>query len=182
MTERIDPSARVHPTAEVEDDVSIGPRTAVWSHAHLRVGASIGRDCIIGEKCVLGPGVRIGDLCKLNTAAFLPHGVTLETGVMVSAHVVFTNDRTPRATDGSLSELRSSDPDEHTLATVVRRGASIGANATIGPGLELGEFCMIGMGSVVTKDVPAFALAVGNPARVVGRVDEAGEIVETLGD
>ena len=101
---------------------------------------------------------------------------------MVSAHVVFTNDKTPRATDGQLEQLRTSQPDEHTLTTVVRRGASIGANATIGPGLELGEFCLIGMGSVVTKSVPPYALVVGNPARVVGRVDRAGRVVEAPPD
>ncbi len=168
---------RVHPSALVEDGVALGPRTSVWDNAHLRRGARVGRDCIVGEKAYLAYDVVVGDLCKLNASVYLCAGVTLEDGVMVSAHTVFTNDRNPRATDPDLRGLQTSAPTEATLATTVRRGATIGANCTIGPGLELGAFCMVGMGSVVTADVPPHALVIGNPARLAGVVCRCGEVV-----
>ncbi|MBK8978355.1 MAG: N-acetyltransferase [Planctomycetes bacterium] len=170
----IDPSARIHPTALVEDGAHVGARTAVWDSAHLRSGARIGRDCIVGEKTYVAGGATIGDLCKLNAQVYVCAGVTIEDGVMLSAHVVFTNDLLPRACDTAMTALRPSEPDEHTLSTTVRRGATVGANATIGPGLVLGAFCMVGMGSVVTRDVPDHALVVGNPARIVGLVARDG--------
>jgi len=171
------PPPRVHPTALVEPDVEIGEGTMVWDGAHLRQGARIGRSCIIGEKTYVAGTARIGNLCKLNTSVYVCAGVTIEDGVMVAAHTVFTNDRTPRATDPELRELQTSAPTEATLTTTVRRGASIGANCTIGPGLELGEFCMVGMGSVVTADVPAHGLVLGNQARLRGLVCRCGEVV-----
>lgn len=171
------PPPWIHPQALVEPAVQLGDGTRVWDGAHLRRGAVVGRNCIVGEKAYLAYDVRVGDLCKLNAAVYLCAGVTLETGVMVAAHTVFTNDVFPRAADPELVALRSSAPDEHTLATTVRRGATIGANCTIGPGLELGAFCMIGMGSVVTADVPAHGLVLGNPARLVGLVCACGERV-----
>lgn len=168
---------RVHPTALVEDGVVLGDGCAVWDNAHIRRGARLGRDCIVGEKSYIAYDVVVGDLCKLNACAYLCAGVTLEDGVMVAAHAVFTNDLHPRATDPELAALQTSAPTAATLATVVRRGATIGANATIGPGVELGAFCMVGMGSVVTADVPAHALVVGNPARLAGVVCRCGEVV-----
>lgn len=168
---------RVHPTALVEDGVALGDGCAVWDGAHIRRGARLGRDCIVGEKSYIAYDVVVGDLCKLNACVYLCAGVTLEDGVMVAAHAVFTNDLHPRATDPDVTMLQTSAPTAATLATVVRRGATIGANATIGPGLELGAFCMVGMGSVVTADVPAHALVVGNPARLAGVVCRCGEVV-----
>jgi acetyltransferase-like isoleucine patch superfamily enzyme len=168
---------RVHPTALVEEGVELGAGTAVWDSAHVRRGARIGRDCIVGEKAYIAYDVVVGDLCKLNACVYLCAGVTLESGVMVAAHAVFTNDLLPRATDPDVMALQTSAPTAATLTTVVRRGATIGANATIGPGLELGAFCMVGMGSVVTADVPPHGLVVGNPARVVGAVCRCGEVV-----
>ena len=170
-------AARVHPTALVEDGVVLGPGTSVWDHVHLRHGARIGSDCIVGEKTYVAYDVRIGDRCKLNASVYVCAGGTIEDGVMVAAHTVFTNDVTPRAATPDLLQLRSSAPGEHTLATFVRRGATIGANCTIGPGLELGRFCMVGMGSVVTRDVPPHALVVGNPAALAGLVCACGEVV-----
>ena len=168
----------IHPTALVEDGVTIGDGTAVWDNAHLRAGAVVGRRCIVGEKTYLAPDVCIGDLVKLNAMVYVCTGVSLGDGVMIGAATTFTNDRFPRATTPDLTELRPSEADEHTLDTVVGEGVSIGANCTIGPGLEIGRFAMVGMGSVVTKSVPAFALVYGNPARQHGWVCRCGEPID----
>jgi UDP-2-acetamido-3-amino-2,3-dideoxy-glucuronate N-acetyltransferase len=169
--------ARIHPTAEVEAGVEIGAGTAVWADVHARTGARVGRDCIIGEKTYLGPDVVIGDLVKLNAMVYVPTGVTIEDGVMVGAGTIFTNDRYPRGTDTALRALRDSAADEHTLATRVEQGASIGAGATIGCGITIGQWSMVGMGSVVTRDVVRFTLVVGNPARPIAVVCRCGEPV-----
>lgn len=166
--------AQIHPTAILEADVTIGQGTAIWDGAHLRAGVRVGRDCIVGEKAYLGPGVQVGDLVKINACAYLCTGVTVEDGCMIAAHAVFTNDLSPRAADPELRTLRDSAPGEHTRSTVVRAGATVGANATIGPGVELGRFCMVGMGAVVTRSVPAHGLVLGNPARLVGLVARDG--------
>jgi acetyltransferase-like isoleucine patch superfamily enzyme len=170
-------TVRIHPTAIVEAGVEIGPGTAVWDNVHLRGPSRIGRDCIIGEKSYLAYGVTIGDRVKINAYVYIPTGVTLETGVMVSAGTIFTNDRFPRATTPDLSALRGSGPDDHTLPTLVRQGATIGAGARIGPGLTIGAFAMVGMGAVVTRDVAPHTLVVGHPARAVGLVCHCGEPV-----
>jgi UDP-2-acetamido-3-amino-2,3-dideoxy-glucuronate N-acetyltransferase len=169
--------ARIHATAEIEAGVEIGPGTAVWADVHARRGARIGRDCIIGEKTYLGPDAVIGNLVKLNAMVYVPTGVTIEDGVMVGAGTIFTNDRYPRGTDPALRGLRNSDADEHTLETRVATGASIGAGATIGCGITLGRWSMVGMGSVVTRDVAPFHLVVGSPARAIAIVCRCGEPV-----
>ncbi len=166
---------RIHPTAIIEEDVEIGPGTAIWDHVHIRGPARIGAECIVGEKTYIAYGVEIGSRVKINASVYLCTAVTLEDGVMVSAGVIFTNDRFPRATSADLESLRASAPDERTLATRVRAGATIGAAAVIGCDLEIGRFAMIGMGSVVTRSVPDFHLVVGNPARSVGCVCRCGE-------
>lgn len=171
---------RIHPTALVEEGVRIGDGTAVWDAVHIRRGAVVGRDCIVGEKTYVAYDVRIGDLVKLNAGVYVCAGVTIGDGVMVAAHVVFTNEIAPRATDVAVARLRPSEPTGATLATRVERGATIGANATIGPGVVLGEFCMVGMGSVVVGDVPAFGLVMGNPARLRGLVARDGTRVLAL--
>lgn len=170
-------AARVHPTAILEAGVMLGQGTAVWDNVHIRRDTAIGDECVIGEKTHIAYGVRIGHRCKLNSYVYVCTAVTLEDGVMVSAGTVFTNDRFPRATTPDLKQLRSSDPDEHTLPTLVREGATIGANCTIGNDLTIGRWAMVGMGSVVTKSVPDFALVVGNPARAVGAVCRCGQLL-----
>lgn len=170
----------IHPTAIVEPGVELGDRTAVWDGVHIRAGAVVGSDCIVGEKTYVAYDVRIGDLVKLNAHVYVCAGVTIEDGCLVAAGAVFTNEKAPRATDVEITALLPSEPTEHTLRTAVRRGATIGANATIGPGLELGEYCMVGMGSVVTASVPAHGLVVGNPARLVGLVARNGQRVLRL--
>jgi len=166
---------KIHPTAIVEDGVSIGAGTSVWDHVHLRGPSVIGEDCIIGGKSYIAYGVCIGDRVKINAFVYICTAVTIETGVMVSAGTIFSNDRFPRATSPDLASLRDSAPDEHTLPTLVREGATIGAGCVIGNDLEIGRFAMVGMGSVVTHSVPDFHLALGHSARVVGLVCRCGE-------
>ena len=168
------PGPIIHPTALVEQGVKIGENTRIWDNVHIRDGAEIGHDCIVGEKTYIAYDVRIGNFVKLNASVYICALVTIEDLVMISAHTVFTNDKFPRAFPPNLSGLASSAVSEETLPTLVKRGATIGANATIGPGITLGEFAMIGMGSVVTRDVPPFALVHGNPARIRGYVCACG--------
>ena len=160
--------AWIHPTALVEEGVSLGTNTRVWDGVHIRRNARIGHDCIVGEKTYIAYGVTVGNYVKINAVVYICAEVEIEDFVMISAHTVFTNDRFPRSGNRELTGLETSDVTEETLKTRVRRGVSIGANATIGPGLTLGEFSMVGMGSVVTKDVPPHALVLGNPARIAG--------------
>ncbi len=170
-------AACIHPTAIVEDGVEIGRGTRVWSHVHLRRGSRIGEECILGEKSYVAPGVRIGDRVKINAFVYVCSAVTLEDGVMVAAGTVFTNDRWPRATTPDLSRLRGSEPDDATRPTRVREGATVGARCAVGCGLEIGRFAMVGMGSVVTRSVPDFHLAHGNPARSVGCCCRCGRVL-----
>ena len=167
-------NVRIHPTAIVEPDVLLGAGASVWDSVHIRRGARLGDDCIVGEKTYIAYDVRIGHRVKLNAMVYICFGVTIEDGVMVSAGTIFTNDVFPRATTPDLLQLRSSDPDEETRGTVVAAGATIGAGCTIGSDLRIGRFAMVGMGSVVTRDVPDFHLVVGNPARSIGAVCRCG--------
>jgi acetyltransferase-like isoleucine patch superfamily enzyme len=173
--ERVD--VRIHPTAIVEDRVTIGAGTSVWDGVHIRHGAQIGEQCIIGEKTYVAYDVKIADRCKINANVYICAEVAIETGVMISAHTVFTNDRFPRACTPDLTELLPSDPDEMTLATLVREGATIGANCTIGSGIIVGRFAMVGMGSIVTRSVPDFHLVIGQPAQTIGYVCRCGQLL-----
>lgn len=163
-------NVRIHPTAIVEEGVTLGAGTSVWDSVHIRRGASLGDQCIVGEKTYIAYDVRIGHRVKLNAMVYVCYGVTIEDGVMVSAGTIFTNDVFPRATTPDLKQLRSSDPDEETRETIVAAGATIGAGCTVGSNLRIGRFAMVGMGSVVTRSVPDFHLVVGNPARSIGAV------------
>lgn len=172
----------IHPTAIIEPEVQIGQNTRVWDHVHIRRGARIGEDCIIGEKTYIAYDVRIGHRVKINAFVYICAAVTIEDGVMIAAGTIFTNDRFPRATTPDLRQLRPSLPDEHTRPTRVREGATIGANCTIGCDLTIGRWAMIGMGSVVTRSVGDFILALGNPARAVGCVCRCGQLLSRFDD
>jgi UDP-2-acetamido-3-amino-2,3-dideoxy-glucuronate N-acetyltransferase len=170
-------TARIHPTALVEDRVTIGDGTSVWDNVHIRHDTTIGVDCIIGEKSYVAYGVDIGNRVKINAFVYICNAVSIEDGVMISAGTIFTNDRFPRATTSDLKQLRDSAPDEHTLPTLVKAGATIGAGCTIGNDLSIGRFAMVGMGSLVTKSVPDFHLAIGHPAKSVGAVCRCGQLL-----
>jgi UDP-2-acetamido-3-amino-2,3-dideoxy-glucuronate N-acetyltransferase len=164
----------IHPTAIVEKDVSIGAGTSIWDNVHIRHSTRIGADCIVGEKTYIAYGVQIGSRVKINALVYICNAVTIEDGVMISAGTIFTNDRFPRATTPDLQHLRSSDPNEHTLPTLVQEGATIGAGCVIGNDLAIGRFAMVGMASVVTKSIPDFHLAIGHPAKSIGCVCRCG--------
>lgn len=145
----------IHPTALVEEGSAIGAGTRIWNNCHVRSGSNIGSHCSLGFGVFVDAGVTIGDGCKIQNLVSIYRGVTLEDEVFVGPSAVFTNDRVPRA-----------NPDQwEVVPTFVRTGASIGANATIVCGVELGAWSMVAAGAVVTSDVPPHALVVGAPAR-----------------
>lgn len=163
-------SPNIHPTAIIEENVEIGDHSVIWDHAHIRKGSRIGHHTIIGEKSYLAYDVKVGDYVKVNAMVYIPYGVTIEDQCMVSAGVVFTNDIYPRSMNAELTDLQSSGPSQETMMTRVCQGTTIGANATISSGITIAPYAMIGMGSVVTRNVPRQGLMVGNPARLVGYV------------
>ena len=170
-------TAQIHPTAIIEPNVQIGSGTSIWDHVHIRYSTCIGEQCIIGEKTYIAYDVRIGNRVKINAFVYICNAVTIEDGAMIAAGTIFTNDRFPRATTPDLKRLRPSEPDEHTLPTLVREGATIGAGSTIGNDLVIGRFAMVGMGSLVTKSVPDFHLAMGHPATSVGYLCRCGRLL-----
>jgi predicted dehydrogenase/acetyltransferase-like isoleucine patch superfamily enzyme len=156
----------VHALAAVDDGVTIGKGTKIWHFSHVLKNSHIGEHCVIGQNVSIGPDVTIGDRCKLQNNVSVYPGVTLEDGVFCGPSCVFTNVMTPRAEIERKNEFRP---------TLVKRGATIGANATVVCGSTLGEYSFIAAGAVVTKDVPAFAMMAGVPARRIGWVGHAGE-------
>lgn len=167
----------IHPSAEVEADVVIGENTKIWHLCHIRRGAHIGSECVLGRGVFVDAGVQIGSRVKIQNYVSVFHGVTIEDGVFVGPHVCFTNDLWPRAINPDLS-LKSAD-DWVLSTTLVKVGAALGANSTIVCGITIGRWAMVGSGSVVTKDVPDYALVVGNPARIIGYVTASGKRVAT---
>ncbi len=154
----------VHDKAMCE--CAIGKDSRVWAHAHVMSRAVVGSGVNIGEQCFVENGAVIGNGCTIKNGVSVWDGVNLEADVFVGPNAVFTNDMMPRT--------KSINEDYTMVPTLVKRGASIGANATIVCGTVLGEYCMIGAGAVVTKDVPAFALVIGNPGRVYAWVSKRG--------
>ncbi|MDP6953215.1 MAG: acyltransferase [Alphaproteobacteria bacterium] len=163
-------STFVHASAVVDDGAEIGPDSKVWHFCHVMPGASIGARCVLGQNVMIGPGVRVGDGVKLQNNVSVYAGVTLEDDVFCGPSCVFTNVLTPRAFVERKDEF---------LPTLVRRGATIGANATIVCGVTVGAYAMVGAGAVVTHDVPDHALVVGNPAQPLGWVSRSGERLGT---
>lgn len=156
----------VHPSSIVDQPASIGPGTKIWHFCHVCSGAVIGHDCSIGQNCFVAGGVRIGDGCKIQNNVSIYEGVELEDGVFCGPSMVFTNVMNPRSEVSRKSEYRR---------TLVRRGATIGANATIVCGVTLGQYCFIAAGAVVTRDVPDFALIAGVPGELKGWMSRHGE-------
>ncbi|MBO4467762.1 MAG: N-acetyltransferase [Clostridia bacterium] len=160
----------VHESAYIDDNVSIGKETKIWHFCHIQKGAVIGEDCSLGQNVNVSKNVHIGNRVKIQNNVSVYEGVTLEDGVFCGPSMVFTNDPTPRAEFPKGSE--------NYKKTLVKKGASIGANATIVCGHTLGEYCMIAAGAVVTKDVPPHALMAGVPAKQIGYVCECGELLK----
>jgi acetyltransferase-like isoleucine patch superfamily enzyme len=162
-----------HPQAIVQSR-AIGTGTRVWAFAHVCDGAVVGANCNLGDHCFLEGGCQVGDNVTVKNGVMIWEGITVADDVFIGPGVVFTNDRYPRSPRMELVHARYAT--KGWLApTQVGRGVAIGANATIGAGLNIGEFAMIGAGAVVTKDVPAYTLVYGNPARTQGHVCACGQ-------
>jgi UDP-2-acetamido-3-amino-2,3-dideoxy-glucuronate N-acetyltransferase len=159
-------AASIHPSAIVDPGASIGEGSRVWHFVHVCGGAVIGRDCSLGQNVFVGNRVRIGDNVKIQNNVSVYDNVTLEDDVFCGPSMVFTNVYNPRSAVSRKSEYRD---------TVVRRGATLGANCTIVCGVEIGEYAFIGAGAVVNRDVPPFALMLGVPARQAGWMSRHGE-------
>lgn len=164
--------ASIHSTADVADSASIARGAKIWHYAQVREGAQIGENCIIGRGAYIGTGVELGDNCKIQNYALIYEPAKLANGVFVGPAVVFTNDQFPRAIneDGT---LKSGD-DWEAVGVTVSEGAAIGARSVCIAPVTIGRWALVGAGSTVVKDVPDFALVVGNPARRVGWVGKAG--------
>ena len=162
----LDPSVLVHEKALCESQ-DIGPGTRIWAFAHIMEGARVGRECNVGDHVFIESGAVVGDRVTIKNAVLLWDKVVIEDDVFLGPSAVFTNDLTPRA------EIKKG-PDQ-LAPTVVQRGASIGANATIVCGITIGSYAFVGAGAVVVGDVPSYALMVGNPARRLGWACECGE-------
>ena len=159
------PGVFIHESAYVDQPTRIGAGTKIWHFVHVLADCDIGRDCSLGQNVMVGPSVKVGDRCKIQNNVSLYKGVELEDGVFCGPSCVFTNVNNPRAEIERKSEFRK---------TLVKHGASIGANATIVCGHTLGEYCFIAAGAVVTGNVPPYALMAGVPARRIGWMSRAG--------
>jgi acetyltransferase-like isoleucine patch superfamily enzyme len=177
----IDPTARIHPTADLEADVVVGARTGIWHRAQVRTGARIGAECVIGRDAFIDEGVSLGDRVKVQNLALVYHGVTVEDGVFIGPNAILTNDRYPRAITATGELARA---DDWVVSEIkLRRGCSIGAGAVVVAGTDVGRFATVGAGSVVTHDVPDHALVAGSPARRIGWVCACGRrLLDAAGD
>lgn len=163
---------RIHPSADVSERAVLGRGTVVWQQSQIREDARLGENCVVGKCVYIGAAVVIGNNCKIENHASLHEGVELEDGVFVGPHVVLTNDRLPRAINPDGSQKSTDDWEMGRIR--IQYGASVGAGCVVLPNVTLGRFAMVGAGSVVTRDVPAHGLVVGNPARLLGYVCSSG--------
>ncbi|MHB1657609.1 MAG: acyltransferase [Burkholderiales bacterium] len=155
----------IHESSYADEPVNIGKGTKIWHFSHILPNTEIGENCVIGQSCVIGPDVKIGNVCKIQNNVSVYKGVELEDGVFCGPSCVFTNVYNPRAFIERKSEFRP---------TLLKKGATIGANSTVICGNTIGRYAMIGAGAVVAKDVPDYALMVGVPARQIGWVCKCG--------
>lgn len=158
----------IHPTASVSEQAKIGEGTKIWINSQIREKSEIGMNCIISKDTYIDTEVKIGHNCKIQNSVSVYHGVTIENDVFVGPNACFTNDKVPRAFD----------PEWKITPTLVKTGASIGANATIVCGITIGEYAMVAAGSVVTKDVEPYSLVMGNPAKHHSYIDKIGNKVD----
>ncbi|VGO12162.1 dTDP-3-amino-3,6-dideoxy-alpha-D-galactopyranose 3-N-acetyltransferase [Pontiella desulfatans] len=167
----------IHEKALVETE-TIGEGSRIWAFAHVMSGSSIGKDCNIGDHAFIESGVRIGNGVTIKNNVLVWKGVHVADYAFLGPNVVFTNDLRPRSPRMPLMKELALAEEDWLVETHLEEGASIGANSTILAGVTLGRYCLVGAGSVVTKDVPPFALVVGNPARQIGFVDKLGRRVD----
>jgi UDP-2-acetamido-3-amino-2,3-dideoxy-glucuronate N-acetyltransferase len=169
----IDTAARVHPSADIEDGVTVGAGSSIWQRAQVRSGARIGAECVIGRDAFIDLGVVIGDRVKVQNGAIVYHGVTVADGVFIGPGAILTNDRYPRAItpDGKLAKAN----DWVVSPIRLEHGSSIGAGAIVVAGCDVGPFAMVGAGAVVTRTVPGHALVAGSPAKRIGWVCACGD-------
>ncbi len=157
----------IHPSAHVDSRAKIGEGTKIWINVQVREEVTIGTNCVISKDVYIDRDVRIGNNCKVQNSVSVYHGVTIEDDVFVGPNVTFTNDRVPRAFG-----------DWKVTPTLIKKGASLGANCTIVCGITIGEYALVAAGSVVTKDVEPYSMVMGNPARHSYYVDTMGNRVE----
>ena len=161
----------IHESSYVDNNVSIGKGTKIWHFSHVQSGSVIGENCSVGQNVNVGNNVIIGNYVKIQNNVSVYEGVELEDYVFCGPSMVFTNIKVPRCEYPQKGS-------EYYLKTVVKRSASIGANATILCGVTIGEYSLIGSGAVITKDVPPYSLVVGNPGKIIGKVDKRGNTIK----
>ena len=162
-----------HKSSYIDKNVKIGENTKIWHFSHIQSGATIGKHCSLGQNVNVGNNVTIGNSVKIQNNVSIYEGVELEDFVFCGPSIVFTNIKIPR------SEFPQKGSGYY-IKTTVKKSASIGANATILCGITIGEYSLIGSGAVVTKDVPPYSLVIGNPGKIVGKVDKKGNKIETI--
>lgn len=172
-------TVKIHPTADVSPDATIGAHTRIWQGVQVREDTHIGAECILGKNVYIDFAVHIGNRCKIQNNVSVFHGATLEDGVFLGPHCCITNDRLPRAITPE-GNLKTAD-DWEVGPILLRYGCAVGAGAIILPGVTVGRFALVGAGAVVTRSVPAHGLVVGNPARLAGYVCACGGALSFVG-